>query len=107
MSRHAPDRSARSKRDDGELVGIVGARFHLDFAARGFDEEFAGGDVPEADRLLDVGVEPAAGDVGQVERGAAHEAAFARAVDEVLEQRQAGSRWSSSSSRSRRRGWRR
>ena len=50
------------------------ARFHLDLAAGGLHEKPAGGDVPEADSLFDVGVETSAGHVGHVERGAAHAA---------------------------------
>ena len=64
-----------------EHFAVAGVRVagwaEQDGAAGGFDKEVAGGDVPEADLLLDVGVEPAGGDVGHGEGGAAHEAGFA------------------------------
>ena len=44
----------------------------------------------KADSLFDVGVEPAASDVGHVERGAAQHSAFAHAMHHVLQERQPG-----------------
>ena len=47
-----------------QTSGVAGDGGEFDLSAGGFDEEFAGGDVPEGDAGFDVGIEPAAGDVG-------------------------------------------
>ena len=52
-------------------------------------ENPAGGYVPKADSLFDVGIETSASHIGHVERGASHEPALARAMHHFLEQRQA------------------
>lgn len=65
--------------DDGIGIGFSGFLGKGDFSAGGFDEELAGGDVPEGDGGFDVGVESAAADVGHAEGGGAHHAHFAGA----------------------------
>ena len=74
--------------EHGALFAFAGAK--EDFAASGFDEHLAGGDVPEADLLLDVGVEASAGDVGHGEGGAAKHAGFADFVGDLLVAEEAG-----------------
>ena len=59
---------------------------HLHASAGGFDEEDSSGDIPEADCVFDVGVEPAAGDIRDVERGAAHHAALFRVADHFFKE---------------------
>ncbi len=44
-------------RADCDFVGIAGTGGYLDTASCIFEEDFAGGDVPEIDGGLDVGVE--------------------------------------------------
>ena len=63
--------------DDGIGVVAAGNGGQLDFATGGFDEELASGDVPEGNAGLDVGIQPAAGDVGHAERGGTHHAHLA------------------------------
>ena len=76
--------------DDGDFAFQLGVVGDFDYSAGVFDEDFSGGDVPEADGLLDVGVEASGADVREVEGGAAHEAAFAGAVDHFLQEGEAG-----------------
>jgi hypothetical protein len=74
--------------EHGALFAL--ARAEEDLAASGFDEHLAGGDVPEADLLFDVGVEAAAGDVGHGEGGAAEHAGLADVVGDFLVTQEAG-----------------
>ena len=61
-----------------------------DFSSCCFDEELAGGDVPERDGGFDVGIESAAGNVGHTEGGGAHHAHFAGAEGGFMESLDAG-----------------
>lgn len=71
--------------DDGPGVRVVRDGSEDDFASGGFDEELTCGDVPERDARFDIGVEPAAGDVGHAEGGGAHHAHFPSAEGRLVE----------------------
>src|SRR5690606_27893139 len=77
----------RAARDDLKS-SIPVHRASPEDAAGPLDDESARGDVPEADAMLDVCVEPARRHVHEGERGCAHDADLAHAVDEVLEDRE-------------------
>jgi len=46
----------------------LGPFFHLDHTASFFDQDNSGRNVPEVYALLDVGVQAASGDIGEVQR---------------------------------------
>ena len=60
-------------------VGVLRVRSEFATAACHLEDELAGGNVPEGDAGLDVGIESAAGGVGHGEGGAAHHAHLAAA----------------------------
>src|SRR5206468_13084344 len=64
------------RRNDAVFIFHVFARAKIDSSTGVFNQEPAGCDVPEADSLFNVSVESSAGDVSQVERGAAEHPAF-------------------------------
>jgi hydrogenase maturation protease len=64
-------------------VGVMGVdSFAPEFASRAFEDQSAGGNVPNADATFDVRIESAGGDIGQGERRRAHDAHFANAVNQ-------------------------
>lgn len=76
--------------DDGIGIRFSGFLGEGDFSSCGFDEELAGGDVPERDGGFDVGIESAAGNVGHAECGGAHHAHFAGAEGGFVESLDSG-----------------
>src|SRR5204863_963714 len=74
--------------DDAVFLFHIFARAQVDQATGSFNQNPSGGDVPQTNSALDVGVEATAGDVSHVERGAAEHATLAHAVNHCLQQRQ-------------------
>src|SRR5882762_7350133 len=60
--------------------------FAEEFTARAFDDEPAGGDVPEADAGFDITVEPAGRYVNHREGGGTHQSDLAHPMDQLIEQ---------------------
>ena len=56
--------------------GTVGLLLGFNDAACFLDEKVTCGDVPQIHTLLDIGIKPPAGDVGEIERGGTHRAQF-------------------------------
>ena len=63
----------------------LGRGGQLGLATGQFQNQLAGTDVPELDAVFQIGVVPATGDVGHVERGGAHQAHLADAANQALE----------------------
>src|SRR2546427_8332735 len=70
-------------RHDAELM-FAWHRLVPEIASGAFENQSAGGDVPEANSCLDVGIHPAAGHVGHRQRGGAHNANFADAMHQSI-----------------------
>ena len=69
-----------------EAVSVLPGQCLRDKGSAGaFHDESTGRDVPESDPGLDVGIEAAAGDVSEGQRGRAHDADLAHAVGEFEE----------------------
>src|SRR5262249_31516479 len=75
------------RRNDAVFIFHVLARAKIDSSTGVFNQEPAGCDVPQADSALNVSVQAAGGDIGQVERRAGEHSAFTHAMDHLLEQR--------------------
>src|SRR5437773_12435072 len=75
-------------RHNAVFVLHVLARANIDSATGIFNQEPAGGDVPQADSRFNVCVESSAGDICHIQSSAAEHAAFAYPMNHLLKQRE-------------------